>query len=659
MKQSLYRLFFLISTIEGILAFLWIFRVPSMERNAGILGYSPMRLALAAGAIFPLLALAVVIYKSFADQTWLERLDDWLALQLGKGHRLLFLLLFLAFAFLVGVSFLLIWTSPLIHDYAWYSVTFKHQVAFYETFLAVSERAISLFVWLLAFILQVFVLVAINFVSVYRQAGYITAKAVYTNLLVVAMIFACLLQWMILSMQIPIFTNIPGWYWDFQPKGFHPQDGLFFVLLALALLVVRVVLKSPRKVGRNLILLIATGYLLQVGFGWIDGRGFEAIRLKYADSLHRSYAVTVTSSDLNPIEVVRNYEERFGLRMFPSTKPPGVILMYLFAERIVNFIDPQPTSDGRFIALTTWMAYIFPLFTFLTVAAIYFFIRPLVNAEDALLPGVLYLFLPDIILIPLFLDQVAYPMLFLLGAFLVWQAVVRRSILLSFLAGVYFYIAIFFTFSMLPLLPFFLLFVVIDAVLNFRKNRLFQPIKTVLGIAAGILVMFVLLRVTLNYSFFSRYDMAMRVVRNFDFVLRVGKPAPEDYYSRTIQPSLSQILGAGRLNLTEFAAAVGFPIFLLFLSRGIKIIVAFVKKEAGLLDGVLGVFFGTFLALNLYGQVQGEVSRLWMFWTPMVVMFAGVEIVDLFKRKEMAVALLIIAQMITIYLTFHFQDFIV
>jgi len=63
--------------------------------------------------------------------------------------------------------------------------------------------------------------------------------------------------------------------------------------------------------------------------------------------------------------------------------------------------------------------------------------------------------------------------------------------------------------------------------------------------------------------------------------------------------------------------------------------------------------------LNVYGQMQGEAARLWMFWVPMVVSFAGFELYSHFHRKNLVVYLVVTLQFITIWMTFMFQDFIV
>src|SRR4030067_246309 len=164
----------------------------------------------------------------------------------------------------------------------------------------------------------------------------------------------------------------------------------------------------------------------------------------------------------------RQYEERYGREIFPSTKPPGVVLFYILVENLVNLIRPEQTAEGRFLVLTRFIAYVFPLVSFLVLGAIYLFVRPLVMDKPAIFPSILYIFIPNIILIPL------------------------------------------------------------DFMLNRRERNWLQPVRLLLGLGLGILVMFISFRVVLNYDIFERYATVNRVVRNFDFILRTGGTVCDD-----------------------------------------------------------------------------------------------------------------------------------
>jgi len=104
---------------------------------------------------------------------------------------------------------------------------------------------------------------------------------------------------------------------------------------------------------------------------------------------------------------------------------------------------------------------------------------------------------------------------------------------------------------------------------------------------------------------------------------------------------------------------VGFPVYLLFLWRAVSTVVRLVQRKASELDVALGALLLTFLALNVYGQMQGEAARLWIFWVPMVVIFGGLELITRFKPKKQAFYLVVTLQLITMWATFMYQDFLV
>jgi hypothetical protein len=100
-------------------------------------------------------------------------------------------------------------------------------------------------------------------------------------------------------------------------------------------------------------------------------------------------------------------------------------------EKVSNAIFPESTFQGRFDRLTRLISWIFPFISFLVVIPLYYLSRHFLGEQQAVLPSLLYLFAPNILLIPLFLDQVLYPLLFLVCIFCVFTAI--QAILSSFI----------------------------------------------------------------------------------------------------------------------------------------------------------------------------------------------------------------------------------
>jgi len=80
-------------------------------------------------------------------------------------------------------------------------------------------------------------------------------------------------------------------------------------------------------------------------------------------------------------------------------------------------------------------------------------------------------------------------------------------------------------------------------------------------------------------------------------------------------------------------------------------------QKAGLIDWLAISFFITYLILNFMGQTKNETGRLWMFFNPIMVVFASSVIARIYNRKGFVVCLFLVLQLVTTLLTFIFQDF--
>ena len=72
------------------------------------------------------------------------------------------------------------------------------------------------------------------------------------------------------------------------------------------------IVKNQQRAWRNLVLLVLLGYLIQVGYGFVKGHGFESLCLKYADSVFNGYARTAAAEPGLPNSLV-NYEKLYGM----------------------------------------------------------------------------------------------------------------------------------------------------------------------------------------------------------------------------------------------------------------------------------------------------------------------------------------------------------
>jgi len=654
--KTIYQLYLILSIIEGIFALASFFRFRSMSKNALILGYSASRLLLAGSVIVMLVLFAGLLLISFSKTKRLDKIYRWFIDWISQGERWLVAVIVLIFLTFLGIISLILFPSYLLQDFPIFSKIVALTPILFGPIAAVIDDAWSILLWWVMFTFQTSVILFLDFPKLACKRSTYKAELIWKTVLVLAGLTLSLFHWVILGLQMEILTLIPGWYWDIAAKPFSFRDGIFVLLLALTLVVVAYVLNRPHKIRQNLLILYFLSWLIQVGFGVIEGQGFESLRQKYAASHHKSHAMKASADNVGMLETIRDYETLYGDSMFQSTKPPGTMLIYIMTRYISDWIAPQPTQEGRFLALTTFEAYVFPLISFLVLFVLYKFSRTLLPQEDRLLPGILYILLPNVILLSLFLDQVLYPLLFISGAFLVFLAVEKASFPMAILTGGLIYVFAFFTFSMIPLIPLAAVYVSIDFLANRRDRKLLHSMTLFSGIIVGLALMLALFYYALDYNIVVRYQGAMAVVRNFDFLLRVDAPSGEHLSNTGFLLPPRYILSALYLNNTEFASAVGFPIYLLFIVQGMRTIVSFIKRRVTTQDAILASFFVTFLAMNIFAPIQGEAARLWIFWTPMVVLFAAVAITRFFKREKIFVYLMVVLQLVTIYMTYKFQD---
>jgi uncharacterized membrane protein (UPF0136 family) len=208
---------------------------------------------------------------------------------------------------------------------------------------------------------------------------------------------------------------------------------------------------------------------------------------------------------------------------------------------------------------------------------------------------------------------------------------------------------------MLPLFPLAGIFLLFTWWQNPTRQVFLDQVKSGLLFLLGVFSAYWLFRWILNYDFFLRFIKTVEVNHRFDFYERVGLTPV-----LTAEPLIvrvQQILHAALWNNLDIAAAVGIAVYLLFIIHGIRLIGQIAHRKANRAELVLGSLFGAFLTLNAAGTAQGEVARLWMFWVPVIVLLASRELLRWMKNKPHLLAALLLAQFITLMLTYHYQDF--
>ena len=147
----------------------------------------------------------------------------------------------------------------------------------------------------------------------------------------------------------------------------------------------------------------------------------------------------------------------------------------------------------RLLRFITW---VYPFMAMLPVLLLYWLGRLLdIKEEHALLAPIFYLCMPNVILMQLFLDQALYPLLFLGGVLLGVQLCRKPSIWLALGLGATLFLAFFFSFSLLVLLPFIFFLFVFFLLAHWSKPRLLETLKIGLLVLAGMVLAFLVFRI--------------------------------------------------------------------------------------------------------------------------------------------------------------------
>lgn len=634
MRKTSIRLFFALSCIEGLAALAWLLKDRSEARNALLLGYSANRLALIAAVLGLLALLAAAAFwllkraRAGISPGVPARLEPYLP----GAAALLFL------AALAGAGFLAAtWRLPspgLDAFLAQFSSGLPRRV---ESLRPVIERSRPVGLWLVLLTAQV----ALALGSLRPFSRAVKDGTLPRALLAVLLAAAAAAHWAVLFFQLKTLLVIPGWKWYFHAEPLAPGWPLIFTAVFLAALAAAGWAASGRaRRPAALAALILAGAALQIGFGYMRGAGFESLRVKYADSVFNNYA-EAAAAEPGWIAPLRNYEQLYGGDWYLGTKPPGVLLTYITAQKLSNLVNPVNDTPARFVRLTQFLAYTLPFLSFLVLIPLYRLGRSLADEAGGLFAASLYITCPNVLLIPLFLDQALYPLLFMLILLLTWRMIARQSLPAAVLAGLSVYTALYFSFSLLPLLTLPLLWLALQTWLQ-RKERSFKRAALLAAaFAGGVLLGLLLFRLLLNYDILTRYTNAMI----------------QHQRAKEFQPGWGQVIEALLLNNAEMATWTGLPLTLLFAAFALLSLLRWVRGQAGRLDGLFLAFAGAYAALNLVGQTRGEVQRLWLFLVPLVCLFAAQEARRLFRRPAPGLLLTAALQLITTLLIFLFQDF--
>lgn len=444
--------------------------------------------------------------------------------------------------------------------------------------------------------------------------------------------------WLLFLLQLPLFQLLPHWFWSLAltPLPWWWLGAPFFPLSGW---LVFKVLGQPTRVGRNLLLLILSGYALQQSLAWMEGRGLAGLSDRLGGEGGHGRLVQAAVTQPSAWRVLTQYERLLDsgeLGPFPhATRPPGQLLLLMGMDRMAGILDPA--EEDRALRLARLAAWVFPLFSYLVLIPLFYLCRLYMDGARAWVPVLLYPFVPSTALITLHLDQCLFPLV-------AWSCVglyawgLRRGWWGAALgAGALFYLGLFLSFG-LGVLGVVLGVLHLQAV---RESGRSQWRAAALA-GVGFLGLALLFQGCFDYDLLQRYSRAMSAHQHF----------------KGVEWGAGEVLYCALLDLIEFGVWCGPPLVLLGAAQLSEVWAgrrgwSWRTEEAWALALVL-----TLGCLALFGRTAGETARLWIFLLPLVLVAAAQTLGKLAAPlRERAVALVVILQLVTVVVLKRCQDF--
>jgi len=466
-----------------------------------------------------------------------------------------------------------------------------------------------------------------------------------------ATVALCLVTWGLCVFRIPWLQAIPRWRWIFSYKKATPEAWWIVPLLGLVFGLVQLVRRPGARAAVVLPVLVVSGFLLQLGFGWMEGRGIEALRIRMVQSGHAAFARQAVEPEPAPAEILSRYYYRIAdgtLSRYPhATKPPGMLLAYVALERLsrrVASLRNLPALER----LTLFASYACPFLTYLVLLPLFGLSRLLLDRERGYLPALLFLCIPSVNLFTLHMDQCLYPLLATLPVVAFVASLETRRTWLAALVGPLAYLAIFLSFSMVALLPLLVLFALLRGIQALRATETpsggaWRRIVLVLTLAlVGLVLTHVAVRGLLGYDAVYGYGFAMR---NHEFwKVKAWTPA-------------TRVHGA-LLGVFEFFYWIGIPLTVLACAALGRAWTRSRAARGSALDALVLSTALTLLLVAVFGKTMGETSRLWLFLAPLIALFAAARVpLGLRGNQPVGLHVVLLLQLGTTFVFKLYQDF--
>jgi hypothetical protein len=634
MRLIIPKVFLAFCTIEGLIAIGLFLAFPSESKSVVLFNYSARKLAIGTILVVVEMFFVFTFIRAITDDCWLQKRIVAIRSYLEAGDNL-FYFSFITLSGIIGLFGLLIIGK----------VTTGGTI-----FIAVHRTWYPL-IWFTAILLQIAILVGVFYWRVFITTGWFYKLTIIVSLLIISVF-----QWVVLICNLDVYKKIYNWGWRFPPiKQFHARDALILVIISGSIFLAWYLLQKPIAKWKSLILLMAWGILLQLSFGVIDGPLPKSILHKYSDTPGIVYSQEAARNP-NILNIISHYEDYYSTASWwTGTKPPGFMLMYVGVEKMANLLSPSPFAAMRLVVLLQFIFLLFLIFSVLVTIPLYTLACRIGGEQVALITCLFYFTFPSFLLMPLYLDQVLFPFLFVSCLLIILVALEKMSLLMGFLSGCVLFLVNFISFSLLPvfIMAFFMVglhYLFLRKEMDDREKHgyvIFNYLKIGISVFFGVITLLMLFKIVLNYDVIVRYYHAIQVHYQLKGAISYNFSAQ----SLSFLPNF--LLGAN----ADFTFWTGYtPIILSLIALGVSL-KNITRNKVDRMDWLVMSFWGTFILLNLSGQTSNETGRLWLFLIPLLALFSAGQAARLFPQQKFGVYLYIFLQLVTSYLIFHFSDF--
>jgi len=616
---TIYRIIVLFSIFESLIAFA-ILSINSRSKISLIYSHSVVRFVLVYSLILPLLFFGYLLIESFKKGILFSKISQ----KISQTSDNTFYGLFLAGVTLIGLAIEIFILFPTTEHYQVYGI-FAY---FFETFTP----------YLLLIIL--FGIQVLGFIIYLREPNWkqLWSDFDLRNLVFgFTILFVTFLYWAILFLQAPIYSHIPNLYKSLMKQPFSLQHLYLLPFLLLIFWGIHIVFTKSISIIKGMVILIFLGYAFQFMFGLIAGEGFESMRYAYAKT-PISLTVSYACSDISITDSIKNYEGYYANSSQVQTKAPGFLAGHKVFARLTNLLTDSQSEDQCKYNYTRIGSYFFPLLASLVIIPITYLSKNLFELEYPLLPSLIYILTPNIMIWVMVADQVVFPLLFCINIVLMYLTIKYDSFLIAFSSGVLVYLSTFISFSMLPIIGLFFIWLAAEYIFNYGDKQRIKIFHLILGFLLGFGLTYLVFYFTFDYDVLTRYQVALshhRRIKN---------------YKINVLPIFKAFL----TNSIEYFTWTGIPLFFLVASHSLNSIKKIINKNQKKKDLFILSYVGLYFAMNVLSQTHGEVQRIWLFLSPLVVIIAAAEIQNRFKNNhKLTVFFLLVIQFCTA--VWHFQ----